>query len=102
MKKQFERQEGSIDRKLTDMNTAMEKNQESIMNAIKCQVDSLQKHQEDKVEQAEGAKHARCGSNEDEFKDYMDELEDCVHVMQMTQGTPLDRGSSATMATSCR
>eukprot|EP00957_Ditylum_brightwellii_P167692 12765637-Ditylum_brightwellii.AAC.2 len=73
-----------------DMNTAMETNQESIMNAInsknsvvqaqidQCiksvlvlntymkkqqgQVDSLQKCQEEEVEQSEGAKHARCGS----------------------------------------
>eukprot|EP00957_Ditylum_brightwellii_P069366 5265603-Ditylum_brightwellii.AAC.1 len=72
------------------MNTAVEKNQESIMNAINSknsavqiqidqlvksvlvfstfmkkqqgQVNSLQKRQEEEVEQSEGAKHARCGS----------------------------------------
>eukprot|EP00957_Ditylum_brightwellii_P150169 11435542-Ditylum_brightwellii.AAC.1 len=100
----FERQEESTDDKFKDMNTAMEKNQESIMNAINSknsiiqaqidqlvksvlvlntsmrkqqdQVDSLQKRQEEEVEQSEGAKRARCGSSEDEYKDYMDELED--------------------------
>eukprot|EP00957_Ditylum_brightwellii_P068429 5195606-Ditylum_brightwellii.AAC.1 len=64
------------------------------------QVDSLQKRQEDKVEQAEGAKRARCRSNEDEFKDYMDELEDLVHDTQKIQGTPRDRGSPVTTAKS--
>eukprot|EP00957_Ditylum_brightwellii_P159789 12162288-Ditylum_brightwellii.AAC.1 len=76
MKKQFERQEESIYGKFKDMNTVVEKNQESIMNAIETknsvvqtqidqlgQVDSLQKHCEDKVEQTEGAKRARCRSN---------------------------------------
>eukprot|EP00957_Ditylum_brightwellii_P158222 12043883-Ditylum_brightwellii.AAC.1 len=68
------------------MKTAIEKNQESIMNAIKMlntsmkkqqgQVDSLQKFWEEEAEQTEEAKCARCGSNEDEFKDYIDELED--------------------------
>eukprot|EP00957_Ditylum_brightwellii_P168995 12863099-Ditylum_brightwellii.AAC.1 len=53
------------------------------------QVDSLQKRQEEEVEQSEGAKHVRCRSNEDEYKDYMDELEDFVHDKQQMQGTPL-------------
>eukprot|EP00957_Ditylum_brightwellii_P146041 11121215-Ditylum_brightwellii.AAC.1 len=65
-------------------------------------VNSLQKHQEDKVEQTEGAKCTRCGSNKDEFKDYMDELEDLVHDTQKMQGTPLDRGSPAATAKSRR
>ena len=66
------------------------------------QVDSLQKHWEDEVEQTEGAKRARCRSNEDEFKDYIDELEDLVHKTQKTHGTPLDRGSPAATAKSHR
>eukprot|EP00957_Ditylum_brightwellii_P017300 1303199-Ditylum_brightwellii.AAC.1 len=128
MKKQFEHQEERIDGKFKDMNTTMEKNKESIMNAIKSknsvvqaqmdqlvkhvlvlnssmkkqqgEVDPLQKRQEDKVEQIEVAKRARCRSNEDEFKGYMDELEDLVHDTQKRQGTPLDRGSPAAMAKS--
>eukprot|EP00957_Ditylum_brightwellii_P094036 7159888-Ditylum_brightwellii.AAC.1 len=74
------------------LNTSIKKQQD--------QVDSLQKFQEDEVEQSEGAKHARCRSNEDEYKDYMDELEDLFHDTQQMQGTPLDRGSLATMAKS--
>eukprot|EP00957_Ditylum_brightwellii_P014546 1095351-Ditylum_brightwellii.AAC.1 len=90
MKKRFEHQEESIDGKFKDTNTAMEKNQESIMNAINIknsvvqaqidqlvqsvlvlntsmtkqqgQVDSLQKRCKKEVEQSEGAKHARHGS----------------------------------------
>eukprot|EP00957_Ditylum_brightwellii_P176504 13442162-Ditylum_brightwellii.AAC.1 len=60
------------------------------------QVDSLQKRQEEEVEQSEGTKRARCGSSEDEYEDYMDELEGFVHDMKQLQGTPLDRDSLAT------
>eukprot|EP00957_Ditylum_brightwellii_P050713 3845554-Ditylum_brightwellii.AAC.1 len=74
------------------LNTSMKKQQG--------QVDSLQKRCEEEVEQSEGAKHARCGSSEDEYDDYMDELEDLAHDTQQSQGTPLDRESPATTAKS--
>eukprot|EP00957_Ditylum_brightwellii_P099970 7618209-Ditylum_brightwellii.AAC.1 len=91
MKKRFERQEENIDRKFKYMNTVMEKNKELIMNAIKKE-----------VEQTEGAKLARCRSNEDEFEDYMDELEDLVYDTQKMQGTPLDTGFQAAMGSDAR
>eukprot|EP00957_Ditylum_brightwellii_P043126 3267461-Ditylum_brightwellii.AAC.1 len=62
------------------------------------QVDSLQKCWEDKVEQTEEAKCARCWSNKDDFKDYMDKLEDLIHDTQKTQGTPPARDSPAALA----
>eukprot|EP00957_Ditylum_brightwellii_P211966 15366815-Ditylum_brightwellii.AAC.1 len=56
------------------LNTSMKKQQG--------QVDFLQQHQEEEVEQSEGAKHARYGSSKDKYKDYMDELEDLIHDTQ--------------------
>eukprot|EP00957_Ditylum_brightwellii_P105762 8065645-Ditylum_brightwellii.AAC.1 len=91
----------------------MENNQESIMNAInsknsvvQAQIDQLaksvlvlntsmkkqqdqigflQKNCKEEVEQSEGAKYAGRGSSEDEYDDYMDELEDLAHGMQQLQ-----------------
>eukprot|EP00957_Ditylum_brightwellii_P051123 3875784-Ditylum_brightwellii.AAC.1 len=84
------------------MNTAMEKNQELIMNAIKRPSGISSKASGRQSGADRRGKRARRRSNEDGFKDYMDELEDLVHDTQKKQGTSLDRGSLAATAKNCR
>eukprot|EP00957_Ditylum_brightwellii_P085443 6499753-Ditylum_brightwellii.AAC.1 len=84
------------------MNTAMEKNQELIINAIK-RPSGFSPKASGRGSGTDGrGKRARCESNKDDFEDYMDEIENLVHDTQKTQDTPLDRGSLSTTAKSRR